>query len=283
MAFGVGQTTPTTTGTARSDVQAEIQHHMDVAPEVWLGYLTDDGFGGRARYWYFRQGTSQNEIATLNMGGPATFDAVSNAPLGLVVFAAAGQEMNVTSKLEVQVLDLEFLRDYHPGCWDVLLSGGLRLARLDQSYNAFVFTGSSLIDYVTSNHSFQGAGPVLAAEIRRSLGCCGLGLYGSVRGSILFGTETQAAFLFSQTSSASDHEDRAILTGELELGLEYSKRVCSTRLFGQVALVGQDWNGAGNASRASISVMPGGAFGLGAVVDSNIDFLGVVFRLGVNY
>jgi hypothetical protein len=55
-------------------------------------------------------------------------------------------------------------------------------------------------------------------------------------------------------------------------------------LFGQVALVGQDWVGAGGASRSSIAGIPGGGIMPGSYVsDSDLYFFGVSFRIGVNY
>jgi hypothetical protein len=37
-----------------------VSQHINVAPLVWLGYECADGFGGRVRYWYLREGTSQS-------------------------------------------------------------------------------------------------------------------------------------------------------------------------------------------------------------------------------
>jgi hypothetical protein len=70
----------------------------------------------------------------------------------------------------------------------------------------------------------------------------------------------------------------------LEVGLEYSRCFSSSRVFSQVALVGQEWWGVDSASRAvntnSFAVPnPGG----GAIVDSDLGFLGVAFRMGVSF
>jgi hypothetical protein len=35
---------------ANSTTLVDVRQHVDVAPLIWLGYLTDDGWGGRARY-----------------------------------------------------------------------------------------------------------------------------------------------------------------------------------------------------------------------------------------
>jgi hypothetical protein len=135
-----------------------------------------------------------------------------------------------------------------------------------------------------SGHNFHGVGPTLAVESRRPFGASGLALIASARGSVVLGSAKQDAALPDQNVVAADHRDRGLPIGELELGLEYGRALGGSRLFGQVALVGQDWFGAGGASRSSVNVAPGGAFvGAAYVGDSDISFLGVSFRLGLDY
>jgi hypothetical protein len=188
----------------------------------------------------------------------------------------------VTSKLEMQYLDLEGLADIRPGCWDFLFSTGLRLLRIDQAYDAY---GQSAL---LSGHSFDGVGPTLAVETRRFLGSSGLALYGSARGSVVFGSANQQAVIPVSDTFAADHRDRVMPIGELELGLEYDHQMSLGRLFAQIALVGQAWGGAGNSSRSTAQVFPSATRGAsfpstGVTVDSNIDLLGVSFRIGINY
>lgn len=287
MAFGLQTTTgrvqagpnavATVPGT-RNDERVEIKHHMEVAPLIWLGYLTDSGFGGRVRWWYFRQGTEQFATGTHdNVNGNVVLSA---APLGLSLLNGAGtRTMAVTSKLQLQVWDFDTL--YHlPGCkWDLLFIGGLRLASLDQTYNAYT-GGESL----SSSNVFSGIGPTLGLEARRRLGCSGLNLYGAARGSILFGSAHQIAHIPTRTEVAQEHRDIGMPVAEGELGLEYGRNVGASRLFGQIALVGQEWFGAGGASRSSTDVIPGGAFSRSShVSDSDLGFLGLLIRAGVNY
>ena len=83
---------------------------------------------------------------------------------------------------------------------------------------------------------------------------------------------------------AQDNRDIGMPVAEAEVGLEYARNVGGANFFGQIALVGQDWVGAGSASRSSTDVIPGGQFSTSAYVgDSDIAFLGLVVRLGVNY
>jgi hypothetical protein len=100
-------------------------------------------------------------------------------------------------------------------------------------------------------------------------------LYGKVRGSVLFGsahaveftTEPQSSFGVFNTQLA-DHRDRVLGVAEAELGLEVSRCVANTLVFGQLGLVGQDWISAGNAN---------------SVAGSDLGFFGAAFRLGVQY
>ncbi len=263
-------------GQARLDEHVNVSQHMEVAPLLWLGYIGECGFGGRGRYWYFREGT--------NVTLPPRFTAETAAPLGLPLIVAPGQTLNVTTKLEIQVADIEALQSFRSCNWDFLISGGVRLARIAQAYNAFIARGDGSVATLLSDHSFDGVGPVLAAEIRRPLGATGLFLYGSPRGSLLFGRAGQAALIASQNNSGADHRQRSMLIGELEIGLEYGRPIGQSWLFGQIALMGQDWLGAGSASRSTLQVSTGGAFTTGSTtVDSDIGFLGLACRLGVNY
>src|SRR5262249_34448106 len=148
--------------------------------------------------------------------------------------------------------------DYMVGRWDFLLSAGVRLTHIDQAYNAFVpVAGASTL---LSGHSFHGIGPTLSVEARRGFGDSGLFWYASARASVVFGSASQSATLPDQNVNALDHRDIGMPIGEVEIGLEYGFAVRCARLFGQIALVGQDWSGAGSASRSSVNVVPGGNF-----------------------
>ncbi len=271
-------------GAPRLNQRVDISHHMEAAPLIWLGYAGEDGFGGRARWWYFRQGTNQTEADTNRRNDVGSITAFTPAPLGLRTAANPSQTLSVTSKLELQAFDLEATQDFKPGHFDVLLSGGLRLANVRQTYNAYVAQNGFLVDSVTSGHVFQGVGPVFAAEARRPLRDSGLAFVGSARASVLFGSAQQDAALASQNSTATDHRDRGMLIGELEVGLEYGREVAGSRVFGQVTMIGQEWFGAGSASRSNVNVLPGGGVGgVGYAADSDISFLGLAFRLGLDY
>jgi len=186
---------PTTVGGASTISRVDVNQHMDVAPEIWLGYIGDNGFGGRARWWYFRQDSSQS-LAFPAASGGTTIDVFSAAPLGVPVHAFNDDgplTFNDTTKLQLDVFDVEALQDIQVAGFDLLFSAGLRFAHINQQYNAFgTFTEVvEPLSSVISSHSFNGLGPVVDLEARRAIGNSGLVLYGCARGALLFGSEHQ--------------------------------------------------------------------------------------------
>ncbi|MCZ2344415.1 MAG: hypothetical protein LC104_21860 [Bacteroidales bacterium] len=286
MAFGLQRTTNRSTGAippgspgTRLTQRLDIDHSVVVAPEVTLGFVNAAGLGARVHYWYFREGTDQ----VLNGGAPGVNSTLlySASPLGLG-FIDGTSAMEVTSKLNVQVLDTEAIYVHSGSRWNVLFAGGVRIARIDQSYNAFVPQSSN--NTLLSNNTFHGAGPTLAVEVRHPVCCACLNLYGKVRGSMVYGEANQSATRPDQNLAAQENRVASIGIAEMELGMEYNKIVRSSQLFGQVGVVAQNWSGAGSASRSSVNVLPGGSFvGASYTGDSDINFLGLAVRLGVNY
>jgi len=285
---GLNATAPTSTVS-----HLDVSHNMDVSPEIWLGYIGDNGFGFRARWWYYRQDTSQSIgfNASPLSGDDPTSAVFSASPLGVSLVADNGAgplSFNATTKLQLQVWDVEALQDIQVGGFDLLFSGGLRFAHINQEYDAFAIEPGATMprSSVTSSNSFDGLGPVIDLEARRAIGNTGIALYGCARGALLFGSAHQTAFgtnvIDGGNVNASDSHDRVMPVGELELGLEYSQRIGNARIFGQMALVGQDWLGAGNASRSNTFNFAGVPDG-GTTTDSDLGFFGLAFRLGVNY
>lgn len=286
MAFGIQRTTNRSAGAIppgspgiRMTQRVDIDHSVVVAPEITFGYVNAAGLGARVHYWYFREGTDQ----ILNGGAPGVNSTLlySASPLGLG-FIDGTSSLEVTSKLNVQVLDAEGLYVINGSRWNVLFAGGVRIARIDQSYNAYVPQSSN--NTLLSNNTFQGAGPTVAVEVRHPVCCECLNLYGKVRGAMVYGDSSQNATRPDQNLAASENRVIGIGIAEMELGLECQKIVRNSKLFGQVGVVAQNWSGAGSASRSSVNVLPGGSFvGASYTGDSDINFLGLAVRLGVNY
>lgn len=292
-AFTVTRFSPS--GVVQQTDRTDLHHHMGVAPELWLGYIGENGLGARLRWWYFRQGTDQSlSFPSTDVTNRITVE--SAAPLGFTAFSDNDTPVTIvaTSKLQLQLFDLEVLYHQQTGRWDLLCSGGLRLAHINQRYDTYLVgnsgtTATPIVASVTSGHSFDGVGPTIALEGRYPIADSGLAFFSTVRGALLFGSAKQNAvdtFTASgrptEYSVAQDHRNRVMPVGELEIGVEYARTFGVGRVFGQFALVGQDWLGAGNASRSTQDNFLGLSHG-GSVIDNDLGFFGFLFRIGLNY
>jgi hypothetical protein len=235
-------------GTAVFVRQEDFSYGTDVTPVGWISYTMNSGLGVRARAWRFNQSSN---ILIVNDGSAAINSA---APLGLQnLSSTAGDQLSFASDLKISVVDLEALQGFDFGMYKLTVSGGARYTHLSQSYNHLELhgVGNTLVDAISSGSQFRGVGPTVAVELKRNLGVWGLGLYGSARGALLFGTGKQSAFQVVNNvpvAGASTSRDDLMPITELEFGVDYSKCIGHCRVYAQAALVGQVWYGAGNAA-----------------------------------
>lgn len=273
--------------------RVDARTNLAVAPSIWLGWMNECGLGGRVRWWYLREGTDLTATFEDLPGGP-NISLITAGPMGVGVILSKltpDTVASITTKLQMNVVDLEAIQGTGFCQWDLLFSGGLRMAHINQGYNAFVQPSShGPVGYVLSGHDFDGVGPLVGLEARRPLGC-NLALFGNLRSSLLYGSAKQSVAGQTFTDEGglaglrleSDHRNRVMFVQELELGTEYRTQVGGTEVFGQVALVGQNWFGAGNTSRTAPGQVPTGFQNSNTSVDTDLGFLGVMFRVGVNY
>jgi WD40 repeat protein len=113
----------------------ELRRFQGHADHISCAVFSPDGerarqrAGGRVRWWYFRQGSSQSlDLPAATAGGPVTLLQTNK----LATFSNNGVSLSFanTSKLDLQVWDLEALQDVQVGHFDLLFSGGVRLAHL---------------------------------------------------------------------------------------------------------------------------------------------------------
>jgi Legionella pneumophila major outer membrane protein precursor len=269
----------------RESQQQDFHYGMHAEPLAWLGYVSESGLGARVRWWQFN--ISSNAVVETAFRGPG----VSSPPvLGVQDFSSRGSNALAAfaSDLHLNVWDIELSHDFTFGHCGCLLAGGVRYAHMAQDYAAgiayFGFeTGAGVPhDILTFAHNFNGAGPTIACEGHRALGQTGLALYGSARGSTLFGSSHQRLFRvsdvvgppFTQISTASA---TVLPVGELEVGAEYGHCFGGLHAVAQVAFVGQVWFGAGNASNSD------GVFTSGSGNSSNLGLVGLAVRAGVDF
>ena len=257
-----------------SSRQVDFDQRVDAAPLASIGYTWASGFGIRGR-WFQYEGNGK---------AGSDFDSTSYT-FGQGPGPGVGPgTVNATSSLHLRVYDLEFTYTHGNERWSILYGAGVRYATMSQGYKAdVVYTGLPETVSLLANRNFGGAGPTLSIEGRHQLWDSCFALYGSARGSILFGTASQNASYNdnsddgSYSSSATNSSTSVLGIGEIELGAEWARTCGRFRLFAQIGVVGQIWLGGGNASQSFLL----GDFGLGST--NNFGLLGGVFRAGVNF
>lgn len=227
----------------------DFSYSPSVSPRVWLGYVSKSGWGIRANAWYFDQSNSTSGSlgqADFVAGGSLT----SSAPASVSIFTptlpllfgiGTGTDiLTATTRLRMSVADIEATKSFDVGRGTILLSGGARLARIEQFYNATIFNTAndpaviSQTFNLTSVQRFTGAGPTIAFQGEFPLGSSHFGVYSTIRGALLAGwhessadssmTTTIAGFgatvpLASNTLS----RESVVPMGSIELGVEWKR------------------------------------------------------------
>jgi hypothetical protein len=262
----------TDTQTLQSNVQTDFNVGAAAAPLLWLGYVGDNGIGIRARWsrLYDKNSLSLDSPAQTDSTTTTTYSAY---PAGVGFSAVSSPDYNDAfvfgSDLTMDVTDLEILWDLHPARGCLVFGAGVRYAHLAQNYNASWVstpldpTQDTYTTTLTSGHNFSGLGPVASVEAAYPLGQSGFRLTGSARGSLLFGTGTQAATMVSLDADAYGDPPSQTLTSnsqsvggtlpvlEFELGADWGHTLGAYRLALQTALVGQVWFYGSNASNSA--------------------------------
>jgi len=150
----------------------EPEFSYEPAWRLWLGYEFAGGFGARVRYFQFDHSAS------------------ALTDLSAVV---AGSSLTLDYGLETHVFDLELTDSLRLGDkWDLLLSAGYRYVEYRENNVATLAgipgPGSSIS--IGTGFESQSNGMTIGGELRRALGNR-FALFGSARGSVLFGKEDQ--------------------------------------------------------------------------------------------
>lgn len=284
----------------------DFGYDLDFAPKVSVGLARDSGLGFRTSWWRFDQtarilpfangdGTLATTITSAPVAGLPGF--ISPGPVARA-FKEFGDQFSFNNHVKLDVWDWEVIQEVQAyNCW-FLFAGGARYSYLSQGYRGFRFNngtgtlGTAKVtvledsDVVLAGHSFSGAGPTGEFEVRRPLGSTGFTLYGSTRGSVLFGSgkmagaqrtverrvitprtgRPQVVNAATLNESATEQDD-VLPVGELEVGAEWARDFGRTLLFVRTGLVGQAWFGAGNATSD----------------DGDLGFFGLALTGGVRY
>lgn len=268
--FGTNPAFLVNSGGGNVSRQVDFSHNLEVAPNVWLGYVSERGWGVRGRWFQFDHGSSSSYAAAPGetITGMSQF-ALGRAPVNGTIAAS--------SNLAVNVFDIEGTCSIDGAKWSHLLGIGVRYAHMSQDYRATLTNAQTRID-LTSGHNLNGVGPAFSLETKRRIGESGFAVYGHMHGAIVFGQSKEGQYAISNGTPLqfTREEMRVLPVGELELGAEYQRNAGRTRLFVQGGFVGQVWWNGGNASNLD-------AVGFTSASNSDFGFIGLVVRAGVRY
>lgn len=241
-----GNTAPVTGATTAFD------YDFGGAPRFWLGYILPEGVGGRMRYFRFDQGTSQNVTSDDGLF------VISNNPLGAQIQSGATGAgpvgMNFGSGLDLYAIDMEVIKDLQIGRMEVIYFGGLRYAHLIQDYSATESIAGGQFTQSASNQNAFGA--TAGIDDVYKVGDTGIGLYGSFRGSLLFGKTrqtVQANIANAGPVSATSDYNAVVPVGEMEVGVSYARDIGPMNLELKVGFAGQIWWDVGNSAQSNMS------------------------------
>lgn len=250
--------------------QVDFNHRLNVAPDVWLGYTSERGWGVRGRWFQFDHGSAGGYTAAVG----ETITGMSSLAVGRVSISGT---IAASSNLAVNVGDFQATCTIEDAHWLHVLGIGVRYAHMSQDYRATLTNPATRID-LTSGHNLNGVGPDFSLETKRRIGESGFAIYGQLHGAILFGRakEEYTAINNGVFQQFTRRQTDVLPVGELEFGAEYERNVGRAKLFVQAGFAGQVWWGGGNASNLD-------AVGFSSAANSNFGFIGLAIRAGVRY
>lgn len=239
----------------------------------------------------------------LQIGAPATVVLAGTPVAAAGVFGSPGlmntfntirgfplttDSLTFSSNLNIQAADLEVTFAMANGPWDFLLSSGGRYLHLRQGYAASLTNSTNFtafggppdareVQSLSNRRTFDGGGPTVALQGNYRLGAGGLSLFGLVRGALLvghtdedrtfnqiFSSSLGAVFGTSINRTASSSHTTVLPVLELELGVEYARRMGRFNPFVRAAVVNQAYFNAGSASGGNETLgLFGGQLSLG--------------------
>jgi hypothetical protein len=250
--------------------QVGFNHNLEIAPNVWLGYVSERGWGARARWFQFDHDAGASYAAAPR----ETIVGISPHAIGRVPIAGT---IFTSSNLAVNVADFQATCNFDDAKWSHLLGIGVRYTHMSQDYRATLSNAGTQID-LTSGHNLNGAGPSFSVETKRRIGETHFAIYGQLHGAILFGRadEIHVAVNNGVAQQLVRDETRVLPVGELEVGAEYERNAGRAKVFLQAGFVGQIWWNGGNASNLD-------ALAMTSASHSNFGFIGLAVRVGVRF
>ncbi|TWT89844.1 hypothetical protein Mal64_02250 [Pseudobythopirellula maris] len=259
-----------------------LEHKISVGPRVWLG--ADNGcWGAQVRYWHLDENHRESNGTT--------------QPIGNIYDAS-----RIQGEIDAHTFDAEVVRRFTNSRSDNRLSFGFRYAKFDIVESTSLdasFLGPQQVAGTTTGERFIEA-PGLTFALAGTSGASNTGLrfFYSGRASFLWGdngaqvltTATTRNGAGSNTVADSDlvNSDDVIFIGEVQLGLEYRRRLQQSAgtYFVRSSVEYQHWTGDFNGAGATAT----NAIGLDDVTSTgavsgpgDIDLIGLTLSTGFIY
>jgi len=254
-----------------------FDYDATLSPRIWLHIAGSNGLGARVRYWQFDQSADAITAAAPANGFGRVFPPeFGNIDISVNV---PGQSITATSAIDAHCIDIEGTQETAFGLWMFEVAGGLRYSSIGQQCRAQSRNAAGvLLGDIAFEHGFDGVGPTLGIEVRRSAGPQ-FGFFGNLRGSLLYGDGTSSLVAGEDldlqtpfTTRDSTSRDDLLPIGEMQVGIDW--RTPLTRFvqrdgefFCRAALEGQLWQDAGNATSE----------------EGNLGFFGVSLAAGITW
>jgi hypothetical protein len=214
--------------------------------------MGDDGLGMRVQYWHYDHSADERNLTadTTTVVGTQSITVIYP---GVITSAAAGDVLRVSSGLQLQTLDVEGTQQVSIGKFQGLVGGGIRYARLLQSFNSAI-TGV-LPQALDWRREFEGIGPLVSVDFVRPWSDGGLSFVGGFRAGLLFGTKTLNRVQtivpgltppeVTTPTVLLDDVDEVTAGGEIQMGLQWQQPTAAGNLFVRGTYEGQLWTDAG--------------------------------------
>ncbi len=214
--------------------------NLEHSPRVEIGYLAgSDGLGWRARYWHFRHHTAffaneANGLIPTDEGIIGFFSEDGDIVIGI----ADVDTGTFSNAIRTDVVDLELEKRSNSRATYL---AGIRYGQIRQQYAADTDEGIA-----RSSSQFHGLGPTVAMSLNHAVVPDRLSLFGTVRGSLLYGAQSFSAWDdISNVRLNAINENAFATNGEIQLGF---RLIASDLLSMHFAVEAQHWGDVGGAN-----------------------------------
>jgi hypothetical protein len=237
---------------AAAGVQTDVRsftYKFESDPSIRFGYRGECGLGFTVNWFHLN-----NSADPVNVKIGAGQVVQIFGPFGFAV-GNPGTAVSLNNDIKMDIWDFDATQESRLGCFDLTFGAGVRYMHIAQETNANVTVPGvgipALVVTTNTNTSFNGGGPSLILDGVRRFGNSGFGLYANARGGLLFGSKTENGSTTLPTgTTTTSSQDGTFGFGEIQLGVQWSRRYCGWNPFARIGFEGREYWGIGNSVNA---------------------------------